>query len=92
MKDTMVEAIALSSPSGKMSKRSRDVCIERLRIELFGKDGIKNPECSQPPRWEVLMRQAKQLRDLALRGMNVRSYLKKANQLEQQAIKEKDNE
>ena len=38
--DTMVEAIALSSPSGRMSRRARKAADERLRLALFGPDGL----------------------------------------------------
>lgn len=81
----MSEAIALSSPSGRMSKRSRKLAEDRLRESLFGPNGLPEPFVPQPSERERLLRQAAQLRDLASRGMKPRAYLKKAQELEAKA-------
>ena len=78
------DAIALSSPSGRMSKRSLRAAQERIRHNLFG-DAIPKPCAVQPTQYETLMRQAQELRDLALRGMKPRAYAKKAAALELEA-------
>ena len=83
--DTMLEAIALSSPSGRMSKRARRAAENRLRVMLFGPDGLRGPICPQPSPREKLLRQAKELRALAARGMKPRAYIRQAEQLEWQA-------
>ena len=83
--ETMVEAIALSSPSGSMSKRSRKLANERLRISLFGESGLPKPTVQQPTLSQSLLRQARELRSLAARGMKPRAYIKRAQQLEAQA-------
>jgi hypothetical protein len=85
--DTMLDAIALSSPSGRMSKRARKAAEKRLHTALWP-DGFPAPTCPQPSKQERLMRQAKELRDLADRGMKPRAYRRKAEQLEQQAQRE----
>jgi len=82
--DTMVEAIALSSPSGRMSKRARKAAQERLRIALFGPNGLQRIAI-QPSKAESLRRRAQSLRELADRGMCPRSYQKQAALLEQEA-------
>lgn len=85
---TMGEAIAISSPSGRVSKRARKAAIERLRVSLFG-DGLTH---APPPTPTIeqerarLMVQAKQLRDLAARGMKPRAYIKQAAALEARAV------
>lgn len=83
--DTMLEAIALSSPSGRMSGRAWRAASERLRVKLFGPNGLQLPTTPQPTRQESLLRQAKELRELAARGMKPRAYLKKAAELEELA-------
>ena len=82
--DTMVEAIALSSPSGRMSKRARKAADERLRLALFGPDGLQRV-AQQPSMAESLRRQAAQLQSLAAKGMKPRAYRKEAARLEQEA-------
>lgn len=82
---TMGEAIALSSPNGRMSERARSAANERLRQSLFGKDGLQKELPEQPTEAAALRRQATELRGIAERGMNARSYLKKAQELERQA-------
>lgn len=84
--DTMSEAIALSSPSGRMSKRAKAAADERLRKELFGPTGhLEGPRAIQPDEKTTLLRQASELRDLAARGMKPRAHLKRAEELERQA-------
>ena len=73
------------SPSGHVSGKSRSAAQERVRQELFGKGGLRRPEPVQPGERESLLRQARELRDLASRGMHPRSYLKKAEELEKKA-------
>lgn len=41
MADTMSDAIAMSSPNGRMSKRARKVAEKKLSTSLFGEDGLK---------------------------------------------------
>lgn len=85
--DTMVEAIALTSPSGKMSKRARKAAEKRLHEMLFP-DGLQLGTLpKQPTEAERLRRQAIELRGLANRGMKPRAYKKQAEELEAQADK-----
>lgn len=83
--DTMSEAIAISSPSGRMSKAARKRAVARLSKELFGEGGLQPPEPEQPTKAESLRRQARELRELAKRGMKPRAYLMKAQELEAKA-------
>lgn len=83
--DTMSEAIALSSPNGRMSKRAKEAAQERIRVALFGREGLALPQATQPTEKESLMRQAATLRDLASRGMCPRKYIKRAEALERKA-------
>lgn len=83
--DTMSEAIALSSPSGRMSKRARAAAQKRLGEALFGPGGLQRPVVPQPSKKESLLRQAKNLRDLAARGMSIRRFTKTAELLEAEA-------
>jgi len=85
--ETMGEAIALSSPSGRMSKRARKAAERRLSTALFGEGGLAPPHASQGDPIEVLLRRAKELRDLAARGMRPRAHVKEAERLEAQAEK-----
>ena len=82
--DTLVEILALSSPSGRISKRAREAAQERIRHELF--DDL--PPCDPPPApppWIELRRRAGELLALAARGMKPRAYPKLAAQLEARA-------
>ncbi len=72
---------SILSPSGHVSKRSREAALERVRRELFG-DGLAYPTAPQPTEAESLRRQAAELRELADRGMRPRAYRKKAGELE----------
>lgn len=84
--DTMSDAIAMSSPSGRMSKRARQAAQERLRVALFGPEGLQPRGLPpQPSKRERLLAQAQRLRDLAARGMCVRAYPKEATRLEAEA-------
>ena len=82
MRDTFVDIIALTSPSGRMSKRSLKAAQDRIAKEL---GPILPTSCPQFSRTEYLLRQAADLRSLAARGMKPRSYLRKAAALEQEA-------
>ncbi len=84
MQDTFVDIIALTSPSGRMSKRAFKAAQARITKELFP-DGLAAPSCPQPSKAERLLRQAAELRSLAARGMKPRSYLRKAEALEREA-------
>ena len=83
----LVEAIALTSPSGKMSKRALKAAQERLRRDLFG-PGLEYPSCTQPSDREAMLRQAQALRSLAARGLHPRRYLKRAIALEMKSKEE----
>lgn len=79
MVDAMDEAIALSSRSGKMSTRARRAAEERIRKQLFGKGLVRTlPTESEIDR---LLRQGKELFELAARGMKPRAYRKQAEVL-----------
>ena len=80
--DTMSEAIALSSPSGKMSKAARKRADKRLSVSLFGEKGLQRPTTQQPDEQTVLKRQAVQLRELAARGLSPRKNRAAAAKLE----------
>lgn len=81
----MSEAIALSSPSGKISKKAKAAGVKRLGEDLFGPGGLKKAEVKQPGRKESLLRRAKELRQLAIRGMSPRKLNKEADKLESEA-------
>lgn len=87
MADLMSEAIALSSPSGRMSGRARRAADKRFDLALFGPNGLPWPSCQQPTKAESLRRSAAMLRDLADRGMKPRAYAKEAERLEAEADK-----
>lgn len=82
---TMAEAIALSSPSGRMSKRSRLAADRRLSLALFGPEGLQGPIVTQPSEREYLLRKAGEFRDFAARGLSPRKYNREADKLEAQA-------
>lgn len=63
--DTMVEAIALSSPSGRMSKRARAAAERRLSESLFGPGGLTREQCMGPVRQPTKLEQAAKLREYA---------------------------
>ena len=79
------DAIALGAPTaGRMSSAARKRALNRLHKELFP-DGFPQPSCPQPSQKERLLQQAKELRELADRGMHPRSYRKRAEELEAKA-------
>lgn len=80
--DTMSDAIALSSPSGRTSKRAQRLAGERLSIALFGPGGYQPEPAPQPTQRERLLRRAADLRDLAERGMKPRAFRREAARLE----------
>jgi hypothetical protein len=81
--NTMSEAIALSSPSGRMSKAARKRAEERLRHTLF--DGITFHTVTQPSDKEYYMRKAQEFYALASRGVKPIAYRKEAQRLERLA-------
>lgn len=83
--DTMSDAIALSSPSGRMSKRARQAAESRLHLALFGPAGLQR-DPPEPQRTPASLRSyAATLRDLADRGMRPRVHRKLAAEIDAQA-------
>ncbi len=84
--DTMSMVIGMTSPSGKMSKAAKRRAKRQLEVALFGQKGfnevVANRLPAQPSEKERLAREAKDLRDLAARGMKVRAFTKQAEILE----------
>jgi hypothetical protein len=85
--DTMSDAIALSSPNGRMSKRAKAAAVKRLGQALFGDGSCLKVETQQPSERERVLRQVAILRDLAQRGMRTKAYLREAERLEAEAAK-----
>jgi hypothetical protein len=84
--DTMSDAIAISSPNGRMSKRAKDAATKRLAKALFGEGGcLKGEPPAQPGERERLLAQAARLRELAARGMATRRFTQEADRLEAEA-------
>ena len=83
--DTMVDAIALSSPSGNMSKRARKAAEKRLANALFGPAGLVPAQRPVVDLKESLLRRAKEFREMAARGMSKRAFTREAKLLEAQA-------
>lgn len=83
--DTMSEAIAIASPSGRISKAAFNRASKRLSVALFGEGGLQLSEPKQPTEAERLEREADTLERLAKGGMKPRAYLKKAEELREQA-------
>jgi hypothetical protein len=84
----MSDAIALSSPSGRTSKRAKKAAADRLALALFGANATRDDFTGtqqQPTEKERLLAQAGRLRDLAARGMSTRKFTKEAARLEAQA-------
>ena len=80
---------SILSPSGSVSKSTQKKAIDKVAKTLFP-EGIwdkPKPTASQANANEVakLRRQAAELRGLAQRGMNPRSYAKKADKLDKDA-------
>jgi hypothetical protein len=86
--DTMGEAIALSSLSGRMSKRAQKAARARLSLALFGPGGLPVPKGPEVAEKERLLQQAWELRELAARGMCRVKYRKEAERLEKLAAEE----
>lgn len=83
--DTMSDSIALGSPNGSMSKRSKDAAMKRLGAALFG-DYKPTPRVStNVERATILCNQAADLRRMADAGMKPRSFRKQANAYEAEA-------
>lgn len=83
---TMGMAIAMSSPSGRMSNAARLRADAQLRKELFG-DWTPDPLPPQPSKAESLLREARQCRDLAARGFRPRAGIKQAEWCEAKAAR-----
>ncbi len=79
---TMGEAIAMSSPSGRMSKRSKEAATKRLSTALFGEGGLEAPKMKQPSAKTSDLRRAKEMHSLADAGMGPRKHRKAAEELE----------
>lgn len=78
---------SILSPNGRVSKRSREAAMERVRKELFA--DIEDPQIFKPPtnaeKALSLRRTAENLRQLAARGMKPKAYVKAAAKLETEA-------
>jgi len=89
--DTMSDAIALSSPSGRMSRRAREAAQRRLAADLFGPNGEvwrrAEPSAQQvrAARIDSLRRHAARLLELADRGMAEPKYRREAAKATAQA-------
>ena len=89
--DTMSEAIALSSPSGRMSKRARTQANKRLALMLFGPNCIREDftgRREEPSEKEKLLFRAKQDREfLTMCPKSQRKkLLKRAEECERKAL------
>ena len=83
--DTMSDAIAMSSPNGRMSKRAKEQASARLAKALFGEHCTREDimgRVPQPSERERHLRQAARLRHFASLGMHPRKYVKEAERLE----------
>ena len=76
--DSMIDAIAISSPSGKMSKRARKAADRRWADKVFTPDvrAAMKPKVTQPTEVEILCRNIGQIEDLLTRGMSPKGYKK----------------
>lgn len=87
--DTMSDAIALSSPSGRMSKRARRAADKRLHDALFGTEPYSLKGEHTPPTNAEMARSRRHyaglLRDMAARGMRPRAHIREALKLESEA-------
>jgi hypothetical protein len=85
--DTMSDAIAMSSPNGSMSKRAQEAAQERLRQDLFGKDGlqISAPTVTDANKARQLRARAEQLRNMANGGFKPRVHRAEADRLDSEA-------
>ena len=81
--DTMSDAIAMSSPSGRSSASQKRRASLALSKALFGPGGLERPGLPpQPSQKEADLRHAKFLRELAARGVRPRAYIRNAEMLE----------
>lgn len=84
--DTMSMVIGMTSPNGRMSKAARTRSTRQLEVTLFGEEGFDAAVAprlpAQPSEKDRLSREAKNLRDLAARGMKVKAFTKRAEMLE----------
>ncbi len=78
---------SILSPSGHCSKRAREAALKREYARLFPPDVLADFRGHRPveSKRDNLLRRAKQLRELAARGMHPRSYPKEAARLERLA-------
>lgn len=83
--DTMSEAIALSSPNGRISKSARAAANKRLSEALFGPGGLPYPSCPQPSDKEYYERKAKEFRELAAMGVQPKRMIREAEKMEAKA-------
>lgn len=86
--DTMSDAIALSSPCGRMSKRASEDASRRLAKALWGDHCTREDITGTAPeasRKEYLLAHAARLRALASRGMSVRKFNRDADKAEAEA-------
>lgn len=85
--DTMSDAIAMSSPNWRTSKRAKAAAQKRLSVALFGDYDLKG-ERQKPTTEEQKankLQYAAFLRGLAARGMKPRAFIKEALRLEAEA-------
>lgn len=84
----MSDAIAMSSPNGRMSKRARKAAEQRLSLALFGPNydlrGTR-PEQTTEQKVERLLQRAKEMRGFVAYGWKPRVHLKEAIRLEVEA-------
>ena len=77
------------SPSGRVSKRTRKAALKREAGKLFPPGYWTAPEKTteeiSQENIDRLLRTARNLRDLAARGMSPRKYLKMAEEMEAEA-------
>ncbi len=88
--DTMSDAIALSSPSGRMSKRARNAAARKLGEALFGPGGATREELmgsgpKPPSEAEYLRQHAARLREFAARGMSPKRFRREADRADARA-------
>ena len=83
--NTMSDAIAMSSPNGRMSGRAQAAAQKRLSEALFGPGGLIPTRMPQPAEEVTMLRQAKEFRSLASRGMQTKKLNKQAEALEAKA-------
>lgn len=75
--NTMSDAIAMSSPSGRMSKRAKSAATKALSVALFGPNGLTREQCIGTGPVRTVEQEIAQLRSYAL--MAGRSQAKKLN-------------